>query len=109
MSNMTNRLFETKQQLQELGVVMSDNEYSSKMLGKSSRYVSWLKATGHDPAIDAMVMLYIKLDDLHDKCVVTKRVAMSAIVDDMSTGVWESIRRSMLAIKNDVHHNEAAT
>ena len=96
MSELIRKLFETKKRLQDIGMVMSDNEASSVLLGKSRRYVSWLRATGHEPAIDAMVHFYIKLDDLHEKYSKLQHVRIADKMDRLSTGLWDAIRNEVL-------------
>ncbi|MEI8395308.1 MAG: hypothetical protein WCF85_11265 [Rhodospirillaceae bacterium] len=58
-------LQETINKLKALGITKSDNQ-ASFMMGKSLRYVSWVKATGRNPDIGALVALYYKILALAD-------------------------------------------
>ncbi len=80
----------------EAKIGMSDNDFSSMMLAKSRRYLSWLRATGHVPAIEAMVNLYVRLDDLVDTHQAAGNATVAKQIDSMAASLWNTIRQTVL-------------
>ena len=97
MVELITTLLEIKSKLSGLGINYSDNQFSREMLSKSSRYISWLRATKHEPALDCMVSLYTKLDDLCDRYERTGNQATANQIDGMAAVLWDAIRRASLA------------
>ena len=93
---MNELLYETFKALRELGITNSGNDFSRNMLGRSSRYYSWVMASGHEPDLGAMVALYARLDDLHTCAEVAGDIRLAAALDNMTTRIWESIRHRSL-------------
>ncbi len=96
MNEMTTILFEIKSKLASIGIDLSDNQFSG-MLAKSPRYISWIRATNHEPALESMVTLYSKLDDLADRYTTNGDMATASQIDEMATNLWQAIRRASLA------------
>ena len=97
MAELITTLLEIKSKLSGLGIDYSDNRFSREMLSKSSRYISWLRATKHEPALDCMVSLYTKLDDLCDRFERTGNKSTANQIDGMAAALWDAIRRASLA------------
>ena len=96
MSELTEILFEIKGKLASIGVELSDNKFSRVMLSKSSRYISWMRATGHEPALDCMVSLYTRLDDLHERFEQSGNTKSATMVNEMAADLWGAIRHRSL-------------
>ena len=96
MSKLIEILFEIKEKLASIGVELSDNKFSRVMLSKSSRYISWMKATGHEPALDCMVSLYTRLDDLHERFEQSGNTKAAKMVNEMAEALWDAIRQRSL-------------
>ena len=97
MAELITTLLEIKSKLSGLGIYYSDNQFSREMLSKSSRYISWLRATKHEPALDCMVSLYTKLDDLCDRYERSGNQVTANQIDGMAETLWNAIRRASLA------------
>ncbi len=89
---MNELLHQTFRELRGLGITTSGNDFSRRLLGKSSRYYSWVLATNHEPDIGAMVGLYSRLDDLITSAEVAGDNARAAALDDLTSQLWDSIR-----------------
>ena len=89
-------LFEIKSKLASIGVELSDNKFSRVMLSKSSRYISWMRATGHEPALDCMVSLYTRLDDLNERFEQSGNTKSAKMVNEMAETLWDAIRNASL-------------
>ena len=96
MSKLIEILFEIKSKLASIGVELSDNKFSRVMLSKSSRYISWMKATGHEPALDCMVSLYTRLDDLHHRFEQSGNTKAAKQINEMAEALWDAIRHASL-------------
>lgn len=99
MDELTRQLFTIKQLMTEAKLNMFDNEFSKLMLAKSSRYLSWLRATGHAPAIEAMVHLYLRLDNLADSHKETGNNLVAEQIDEMAASLWNTIRKTVLEME----------
>lgn len=75
---------------------MSDNDFSTFMLAKSRRYLSWLRSTGHAPAIEAMISLSVRLDDLVDTHEAAGNATVAMEIDSMASRLWNTIREAVL-------------
>ena len=97
MAELIITLLEIKSKLSGLGINYSDNQFSREMLSKSSRYMSWLRSTNHEPALDCLISFYTKLDDLCDRYERTGNQATADQIDGMADELWNAIRRASLA------------
>ena len=66
------------------------------MLSKSSRYISWLRATNHEPALGCMVSLYARLDDFHERFEQSGNTKAAKMVNEMADDLWDAIRHRSL-------------
>ena len=67
----------------EFGIVKSANEFSRELLGRSSRYYSWILATKHKPAIDVMVGLLLRLEGLRDDAISSGDADTAVMLEDL--------------------------
>ena len=81
----------------EFGIVKSANEFSRKLLGRSSRYYSWILATKHKPAIDVMVGLMLRLEGLRDDATSSGDADIAEMLEDLIAKLWAEIRVESLA------------
>ena len=93
---MNELLYETFRELRGLGITNSGNDFSRNMLGRSSRYYSWVLATGHQPDLGVMVGLYTRIDDLHASAEVAGDLLRATALDDLTTRLWDEIRHQSL-------------
>ncbi len=93
---MNELLYQTFAELRGLGITSSGNDFSRNMLGRSSRYYSWVLATGHEPDLGAMVGLYARIDDLHASAEEAGDIRRATALDDMTTRLWDEIRHQSL-------------
>ena len=93
---MNELLYKTFKELRGLGITTSGNDFSRNMLGRSSRYYSWVLATGHEPDLGVMVGLYTRIDDLHTSAEVAGDIRRATALDDMTSRLWEEIRHQSL-------------
>ena len=92
-----NSLFhEIYRELRGLGITVSGNDFSRNLLGRSSRYYSWVLATGHEPDLGAMVGLYSRIDDLCTRAEMAGDMTQAKALDDMTTRLWDAIRHKSL-------------
>ena len=80
----------------DIGIVKSGNEFSKKMLGRSSRHYSWLLSSGHEPALDVMLGLYVRIDDLRAESEAAGDTSRALILHDMAGRLWTMIRKESL-------------
>ena len=93
---MNELLYETFRELRGLGITNSGNDFSRNMLGRSSRYYSWVLATGHQPDLGVMVGLYTRIDDLHASAEVAGDTKRATALDDLTTRLRDEIRHQSL-------------
>ena len=91
-----NLLHETYSTLCRMGLVTSGNDFSRRMLGRSARLYSWIKATDHPPALDVLLGLYARLDDLHDEAHAKGDAITARTLDDLAGRLWTMIREESL-------------
>ena len=94
---MNELLYETFKELRRIGITNSGNDFSRNLLGRSSRYYSWVLASGHEPDLGAMLALYARLDDLHTCAEVAGDIQRSNAIDYLTTRIWDSIRHHSLS------------
>ncbi len=93
---MNNLFHEIYKELRGLGITVSGNDFSRNMLGRSSRYYSWVLATGHEPDLGAMVGLYARIYDLFTSAEMAGDMKRATVLDDMTTRLWDAIRHKSL-------------
>ena len=79
------------------GDVTSQNQFSRDMLGRSSRLYSLVLATHNPPALDVMLGLYARLDDLCEMAAKAGNTSKANKLDDLTTRLWDEIRTESLA------------
>jgi len=89
-------IYETYKTLISFGIVKSCNDFSRKMLGRSSRLYSWILATNHAPALDVMLGLYVRIDDLHAEAEAADDTKRALVLNDMAGRLWTAIREESL-------------
>ncbi|CAK0744187.1 hypothetical protein CCP1ISM_190008 [Azospirillaceae bacterium] len=97
-------IFNAKDRLSCLGIRYSDNRFSTDLLLKSPRYVSWLRSTDHAPAAQAMVSLYSKLNDLAFQYEEAGATATAKQIVDIAEPVWWGLCRASLGMPPQPQH-----
>ena len=95
MTNLYNALFRTMKDLREYGFEFSDNSFSNLMC-KSPRYISWVKASGHAPALEPMVCLFVQLDEMRNKYEISGDITTAKEVDGITDYLWDAIRQAAI-------------
>ena len=93
---MNELLYETYRVLRGLGEVKSENDFSRKYLGRSDRIMSWIKASGHPPAIDMMLGLYARLDDYYTENEATGNLGRAKVIDGLTNRLWATLREESI-------------
>ena len=96
MTDLSETLYMVINEMREIGYDISDNRFSELMLAKSKRYVSWLRSSNHEPGIDALVNLYVRLDNMGDEFKQTGDMASANQIDGMTDHLWDAIRQTSL-------------
>ena len=96
MTDLSEALYMVINEMKEIGYDISDNRFSELMLAKSKRYVSWLRASNHEPGIDALVNLYVRLDNMGDEFKQMGDMASANEIDGMTDRLWVAIREASL-------------
>ena len=96
---MNEQLYEIYRLLRALGIVKSENQFSRDYLGRTARIFSWMKISGHPPALDVMLGLYNRLINLHEELEVSGEIARAQLIDATTTKLWEVIRQESLLKK----------
>jgi hypothetical protein len=95
MSDINIKLFAICKYLHELGIATSDNQLS-RLMNKSPRYMSWVRATDHDPDIGAMTALYVRLDDLSENAVMRREPDKALQLTRASHELWNIIKEASI-------------
>ena len=95
MTNLSDALSMSMDCLRERGFVFTDNQFSN-LMGKSPRYISWVKASKHAPALEPMVCLFVKLDEMRNSYEASGDIKTAKEVDDITEILWDAIRQSAL-------------
>jgi len=82
--------------LKSFGDVKSQNQFSQKMLGRSSRLYSLVLATDNPPALDVLIGLYARLDDMCELAEKAGNISKAKQLDDLTTRLWREIRTESL-------------
>ena len=96
MTDLSETLYMVINEMRVIGYDISDNRFSELMLAKSKRYVSWLRASKHEPGIDALVNLYVRLDNMGDEFKQTGDMASANEIDGLTDRLWDAIRQASL-------------
>ena len=96
---MNEQLYEIYRLLRALGIVKSENQFSRDYLGRTARIFSWMKISGHAPALDVMLGLYNRLVNLHEELEISGEIARAQLIDATTDKLWEVIRRESLLKK----------
>lgn len=94
---MNELLQEICHKMKVLQVVKSDIQFSIELLHRSPRLYSWAKSSKNAPALDVLLGLYNRLDDLCEKYKLTNSHYEANIVDDLTDRLWEKIREESLS------------
>ncbi len=95
MTNLSNTLFRVMKELREIGFGFTDNSFSTLMC-KSPRYISWVKASGHAPALEPLVCLYVQLDEMRTKYETSGDTSSAREIDGITDYLWDAIRQAAL-------------
>ncbi len=85
------------EKMKDINVVKSDIQFSIELLQRSPRLYSWAKSSKHAPALDVLLGLYNRLDDLCEKFKLQNMNFEASIVDDLTDRLWEKIREESLS------------
>ena len=94
---MNELLQEICQSMKELEVIKSDIQFSIELLKRSPRLYSWAKSSKHAPALDVLLGLYNRLDDLVSKFKANGDIINSGIINDLADRLWDKIREESLS------------
>ena len=90
--------------LARVGVVNSQEEFSSRFLNKSPRYYAMLKATGREPSVEAVASLASRMVDLGRSLQASKYgniLNEGEAAEKLSQKLWNTVYRRSL--KRDPH------
>ena len=96
MTDLGEALFSVIDEMRRMGYEVSDNRFSELMLAKSKRYVSWLRASNHQPCIEAMINLYVRLDHMSDEFKRAGDIASENEIEAITDRLWDAIREASL-------------
>ena len=96
MTDLSETLYMVINEMRRIGYDISDNGFSELMLAKSKRYVSWLRASNHEPGIDSLVNLYVRLDNMSDEFKQTGDMTSANEMDGLTDRLWDAIREASL-------------
>ncbi len=96
MTDLGEALFSVINEMRRIGYGVSDNRFSELMLAKSKRYVSWLRASNHQPCIESMVNLYVRLDHMADDFKNAGDIASEIEIEAITDRLWDAIREASL-------------
>ena len=94
---MNELLQEICEKMKEIDVVKSDIQFSIELLQRSPRLYSWCKSSKHAPALDVLIGLYNRLEDLCEKFKLEDKDYDANIVDDLTDRLWHKIREESLS------------
>ena len=80
--------------LTDIGVVTSQEEFSSRFLSKSRRYYSMLKSTGRDPSVEAVATLASRMVDVGRNLKASKYGNILSVGEDaekLSQKIWNTV------------------
>lgn len=92
-------LNEVYDELKSRGMVTSHNEFSTKWLNKSPRYMSMIRASDQEPTLDAIGRLAANLKIRNDACKTSRYGELRAKVDwlhPLTQKVWTALYNKAL-------------
>ena len=95
-----NILNETFEFLIGVGVVTSQEEFSSRFLNKSRRYFSMIKCTGREPSVEAIATLASRMVDLSRNLKSSRYgniLNEGETAERLSQKLWNTVYRQSLA------------
>ena len=93
--------------LTAVGVVTSQEQFSSRFLSKSPRYYAMLKATGREPSVEALATLASRMVDVGRNLKASKYGSIQndgETAEKISQKLWNSVYGRSL--KRDPHTRE---
>ncbi len=94
---MNELLQEICHKMKVLQIVKSDIQFSIELLQRSPRLYSWAKSSKHAPALDVLLGLYNRLDDLVLRYKADGDIYKSEIVNELADRLWDKIREESLS------------
>ena len=79
-------------ELKDLNLVLSQNEFSTDFLGKSPRYYSYLLATNRQPSIGASYALSVRLEMIADHLRANGNIKWAERFADLANVVEDNAR-----------------
>ncbi len=82
-----------------VGVVTSQEDFSSRFLSKSPRYYAMLKATGREPSVEAIATLASRMVDIGRNLKASRYGNIlndGAIAEKMAENLWNTVYRKSL-------------
>jgi len=83
--------------MKEMQIVKSDIQFSIELLQRSPRLYSWAKSSKHAPALDVLLGLYNRLDDLCEKLKHENKQRYADILCELADRLWTKIREESLS------------
>jgi len=96
MNETNQKLFDICRYLYEYGIATSDNQIS-KLMNKSPRYLSWVKASDHEPDIAAMTALYVRLVDIADQALFRREPDRALKITKVAHDLLNVIKEASIA------------
>ena len=83
--------------MKSLNIVQSDIQFSIELLHRSPRLYSWAKSSKHAPALDVLLGLYNRLDDLVGKFEANNDINNARLINELANRLWDEIREESLS------------
>lgn len=83
---------EIYQELKDINLVETQNEFSADFLGKSPRYYSYLMATNRQPSIGASYALSVRLEMIAEQLRAKENIKWANRFDELARIVEENAR-----------------
>lgn len=82
--------------MKNMDVIRSDIQFSAELLQRSPRLYSWAKSSKHAPALDVLLGLYNRLDDLCEKFKRENKDNNANVINDLTDRLWQKMREESL-------------
>lgn len=101
MKNMHQLINRSYFELRDLELVKSHNQFSTTILLKSPRYMSYICASGYrnNPSFASVLSLYIMISDLSGKYMDAGDVDISDRLSALASSIWVCIKDAVLTSK----------
>ena len=111
MNNLSSAINEAYLSLKDLGETISHNQFSRQFMRKSDRYMSWMRANEfqHEPSIEAVLAVYINLDELCNRFVADGNDTVAARLNLLADRLWVAIKESVLTSEPNRRPKPAST